>query len=573
MPGLGRRVPRWRVLLVGLLMGGVVGLAGGVAAAVEHPHFAACLRDRLLDLGAHAPGQNPSSVVVQVDTEAPGRPISPLIYGVSGAGTAELQALGATVNRWGGNPSSRYNWVHGHAWNAARDWEFRNGNYGQTEGLAADRFIAQTLAARAVPLITIPMLGWVARNDDNETRSRNVPADGGPPVTPGSSAVQGYDPAANRQVTSLPSLPRRPGSLGDPADPQAPVVYQDEWVRHLLNRFGGGSDGVRYFAMDNEPDLWASTHTDIHPVRMGYEDTLRTFEEYATAVKAQHPRAVVQGPVVSGWTAYWYSALDRGTDRFATHADRRAHGDEPFLKWWLGQVGRRDAARGSRLLDLLDVHYYPQAERVFSDAADPRTQALRIRSTRSLFDSGYRDESWIGEPVMLIPRLKQWISERYPGTGIAITEYNWGGENDASGAVALAAVLGIFGREGVDLATYWTFPEPQSPAGAAFRLYRNFDGRGGTFGDRSLPARASHPGVAAFAARHSDSGDVDVILINQGLTTLASLRLQLLRPSGRADAFQLRGGSSQIEPLRLASSAGPITLPPLSVTLLRLMVS
>src|SRR5207253_3059631 len=84
------------------------------------------------------------------------------------------------------------------------------------------------------------------------------------------------------------------------------------------------------------------------------------------------------------------------------------------------------------------VHYYPQASGVDSPASDPATQQLRIRSTRSLDDPNYTDESWIGVPVNLIPRLKAWIADNYPGTKLAITEYRWGGEKDASGAVALA---------------------------------------------------------------------------------------------------------------------------------------
>src|SRR5262249_40619220 len=154
------------------------------------------------------------------------------------------------------------------------------------------------------------------------------------------------------------------------------------------------------------------------------------FEEYATMVKAQSPQARVLGPDVWGWTGYLYSDLDRGSDDFATHADRRAHGDQPFLPWWLQEVAKADARRGGRSLDLLDVHYYPQGQGVYSAAADPDTQGRRIRSVRSLYDPGYQDESWIGTNVMLIPRLKQWIAAAYPGTGLAITEYSFGGEKD-----------------------------------------------------------------------------------------------------------------------------------------------
>jgi hypothetical protein len=290
------------------------------------------------------------------------------------------------------------------------------------------------------------------------------------------------------------------------------------------------------------------------------------------AVKAQDPTAFLLGPDVSGWTAYQYSDLDRGTDNFATHADRAAHGGQPFLPWWLGQVAQADKKRGARSLDLLDVHFYPQAAGVFSDAADPATQAVRIRSVRSLYDPNYTDESWIATPVELIPRLKQWITQQYPGTGLAITEYNWGGEKDASGAVAQAEVLGIYGRENVDLATYWPYPPPNSPVGAAFRLYRNFDGHGGTFGDVSLPVKSSQAGVVAFAARHSNSQEMDVVLINEAPHQAATVHLNLGRGgSTLASQFQVAAGSSTIVRSTLADPSQPITLPPYSVTLIQVV--
>jgi len=305
---------------------------------------------------------------------------------------------------------------------------------------------------------------------------------------------------------------------------------------------------------------------------MSYADMLSNYEEYAAAVKAQDPSALLLGPDVFGWTSYFYSDLDRGNDNFATHADRAAHGGQAFLPWWLGQVAQADHKRGARSLDLLDVHFYPQAQGVFSDTADPATQALRIRSVRSLYDPNYTDESWIGTEVQLIPRLKQWIAQQYPGTGLAITEYNWGGEKDASGAVALAEVLGIFGREGVALATYWTYPPPDTPAGAAFRLYRNFDGKGSKFGDISLPVKSSQAGVAAFAARHSDKNEVDVVLINEAGNQTATVHLNLgLGGTEVVTQYQVAPGSSTIAKTPLANPSQPITLPPYSVSLIQVV--
>ncbi len=512
-----------------------------------------------------APSHAPTivgGVQVTIDAGASGRAISPLIYGVSFADTAVLKRLGATVDRWGGNSATTYNWLN-HCWNAARDWEFRN-----KPADDADTFVRSALDAGAVPLMTIPTIGFVSRDCNNATRSVGVPDQGASPVSAGSAAIRGYDPAKNRAAVYVQSAARRP-SNGQPADPG--TIYQSDWVAHLTQRFPG-SGGVRYYAMDNEPDAWAETHTDVRPVPMGYDEMLSNFEQYASAVKGQDPSALVLGPELCCWTTLFNSDLDRGQDNFRTHADRTAHGNQDFLPWWLQQVAARDRQAGRRNLDLLDVHFYPQASGVFSDKADPKTQALRIRSVRALDDPIYLDESWIASEVNLIPRLQQWIHDDYPGTRLALTEYNFGGQGDASGAVALAEALGTFGRDGVDLATYWPYPSPDTPAGAAFRLYRNFDGSGGSFGDRSLPATSTNQGVRAFAARQSSRKEADVVLVNESLTDRALVDLKLNGAAIKsADEFRVLPGSSQIEQAQVDGSR--VSLAPLGLTLVRLALA
>lgn len=553
-------------------------VAGGVLAGAwwtASPTTRERLLERVLrEEGSLAPVPNDlelqediNAVIVRVAVAAPGTPISPGIYGVAGADPDTLRTLGATLNRWGGNPSSRFNWVNGHAWNAGRDWKFSNLNYSNSTASQSDQFVAEAEATRVGALMTVPAIGWVARDDSQEHRSTGVPARGGAPVAPGSDAIAGYDPGVNRARTSVESLPRKPGPLVLDPDPNSSVVYQDEWVHHLVTRFGDAA--VPYFAIDNEPDLWPFTHTDVHPAEPGYDDMLKTFLDYARAVKAQDPRAKVLGPTVSGWTGYMYSALDRGNDNFGTHADRAAHGNAPFLEWWLAQVGKADQKSGVRSLDDLDVHYYPQAPEVTSKSDDADSQALRIRSTRSLYDPAYVDESWIGEPVNLIPRLKAWIGANYPGTGLAISEYNWGGALDPSGAVAEAIVLGVFGREGVDVANYWTYPSPDSFPGAAFMLYRNYDGHAAHFGDLSLPAAANHRLVSTFAARDSRTGDLDVMLIN-GAQVSASVRLDLSRTvTGPVQAYSVRD-EPKVVARTIPALDAPVVLAPLSATLLHL---
>jgi len=516
-------------------------------------------------------------ILIVVDPSADVHDISPYIYGVAKRDPGAVAGLDATINRWGGNPSSRYNWVIGHAWNAASDWEFRNLNYSDQGGSESDRFVSGDRSGGMASIITIPATGWVARSDKNSDQSLNVPGDGGPAIS-SDGAVAGYDPAANRQRTSVPSLPRKNAPFVLNPDSGSAAVYQDEWVNHLRTLFGSaGAGGVGFYAIDNEPMLWSQTHRDVHPARVGYDELARTYLQYAAAVKSVDPTAQLLGPESCCWTDYWDSELDRGTDNFATQPDRNAHGGMPLIPWFLDAARQHDAATGTRSLDVLTVHFYPEARGVATDTSNPDIDALRMRATRALWDPTYVDESWIKQPVNLIPRLKSWVAAEYPGTRVGITEYNMGGGDSPSAGLAEAEALGIFGREGVYIATYWTAPKPGSPAWFAFRMYRNANGKQGTFGSQSVRATSSASDtVSVFASK--GSGYVDLILINKDLQAAHNLTVGLGKVSavGPVQRFQYSdANSSAIVRLADTSASASLTLevPRASITLLRVPVA
>jgi hypothetical protein len=178
---------------------------------------------------------------------------------------------------------------------------------------------------------------------------------------------------------------------------------------------------------------------------------------------------------------------------------------------------------GQRVLDYFDEHCYPQANGVYGGATDAATNALRLRSTRALWDPTYVDESWIAEPVQLIPRMRGWVAADYPGTKISISEYNWGALGHINGALAQADVLGIFGRERVDLATLWGPPAANDPGAFAFRMYLNVDGKGGRFGNTGVQATSADPDrLSVYAARRGKNGALTLMAINKTGTKLTS---------------------------------------------------
>ena len=524
------------------------------------------------------------TVIIEVDPTKPGRSISPYIYGLAGSDEKDpdyITNLKPGLLRWGGNSSTRFNWVLGNAWNGGRDSNFTNGNYGISNQDVATQFVETGQKNKIPLLITIPTIGWVARDSDNKTQSTDVPAHGGPALRPGSSEIKGYNPAANQKKTSVQSLPRKNAPFEVKPNPASQIVYQDEWVASLVKRYGlASAGGVKFYAMDNEPDLWSETHTDIHPARTGYDDILSEFTSYASAVKEVDPSAMITGPVSWGWNGYFWSDLDRGDDNFKTAADRAKHGNTPFLPWFLDQMKQYEQKNGQRLLDVLDVHYYPQGVGIYNGTTDPKTNALRLRSTRSLWSNTYIDESWINTQVRLIPMLREWVDNYYPGTKIGISEWNWGADDTLNGALAITQVLGTFGREGVYMAAYWRYPPANSPGYAAFKMFTNFDNKGSTFGDTSLPVKVSDDEkVSAYAALDSTSGNVRLILVNTQPDKEQKIELRLPKPiiAQAANIYEINAQNgnhlvAKSPNALMADSTLQIILPANSITLYDLKV-
>jgi hypothetical protein len=471
------------------------------------------------------PGPGPD---LRVDAAADRRPISPDIYGMNFAAEDLAAELRLPVRRRGGNAQTRYNWQNDIS-NRASDWFFENIPYDNDNpgalpnGSDADQFVAQDRRTGTQTILTAPLIGWTPKSRayacgfsvakyGPQQRTDEWRPDCGNGVRPDDSLIAGNDPAD----TSIPIT----------------TTFVQDWISHLIGRYGAAAQGgVRFYNLDNEPMLWNDTHRDVHPAPASYDEVRDRAYAYVAAIKAADPGARTLGPVLWGWTAYFYSALDMasGGDWWNHPQDRNAHGGIPFVPWYLQQMAAYEQQHAARILDYLDLHYYPQAQGVaLSGAGNAATQALRLRSTRSLWDPAYADESWIantddGPAVRLIPRMREWAAANYPGTKLAVTEYNWGALDHINGALAQADVLGIFGREGLDLATLWDPPTAQQPGAFAFRIYRNYDAAGGAFGETSVRAASTdQERLAIYAAQRSRDNALTLVVINKATAGLTS---------------------------------------------------
>lgn len=447
-------------------------------------------------------------LTLSVDPNANRHPISPLIYGVSSNDSPSASQPPYPVNRWGGNATTRYNWQQDVS-NRAADWYFENipnaTNVGQLpNNSTADRFIDSSRGLGEEPIITVPLIGWTPI-DRNVRCGYSIAKYG---------AQQANDPyypdCGNGRHTNGTQI-----TGNDPLDASLAIgpTFVTGWMAHIAGRVGSAAaGGVRFFELDNEPMLWNSTHIDVHPAAVDYTEMWQRTQNYASAMKTQDPATAILGPVTWGWCDIFYSAKDG----CGPGADYAASG--PFLEWYLQQAKNYETAHGVRIVDYLDIHYYPQEAGVgLSNDESAGTSALRLRSVRSLYDPTYIDESWINASVQLIPRMKDIIGRKYPGTKLAITEYNWGNDTGLTSALAQAEVLAIFGRESVDLATRWIAPASNTRVEDSFKLFLNYDGAGSKITGDSVSAVSNQvDNVSIYAIRRSDNR-LYVLLFNKSV--------------------------------------------------------
>jgi len=331
---------------------------------------------------------------------------------------------------------------------------------------------------------------------------------------------------------------------------------------------------LRYYILDNEPSIWHSTHRDAHPTGATMDEIKNKIIDFAGKIKTADPSALVVGPEEWGWSGYTLSGYDQqygSLHGWSFMPDRSNHGGWDYLPWLLDQLRQNNIATGKRLLDIFTVHYYPQGGE-FSNDVSTSMQLRRNRSTRSLWDPSYVDETWINDRVQLVPRLRSWVNAYYPSTLTGLTEYNWGAESHINGGTAQADILGIFGREGLDMAARWTTPDASTPTYKAMKIYRNYDSNKSAFGDTSVAATGANPdNVSVFAAERSTDGALTVIVINKYLSgnTPATLNLANFPHNGNAQVWQLTAANviNRLADMNFASNSFTATLPPQSITL------
>ena len=261
--------------------------------------------------------------------------ISPWIYGVN-AGTSNLPQ--ATIQRLGGNRWTAYNWET-NASNAGSDFNYQNDNFlssSSIPGEAVRPTIASDIAAGMATLMTVQLQGLVSADENGPVSISNPPD-----LTRFKTVVD-----KKSTVDSTPFTTTPPTSDAN--------VYMDEFAWAMDQKFtgqgifGNTTATPTFVDLDNEPELWNSTHLEVQGATPITSNSYVTKTiSLAEALKDQFPNMIIFGPVHYGFMGIYswqgeLSATPTGANWFADK--------------YLQALNTASAAYGKPVVDVYDVH-------------------------------------------------------------------------------------------------------------------------------------------------------------------------------------------------------------------------
>jgi hypothetical protein len=481
-------------------------------------------------------------VIYTIATELDRSPISPFVYGSNEKMTA---AENIPARRIGGNRLTGYNWENNFS-NAGSDWnhssdQYMVSGYPSAEKLIPGRtltkFQESCIAAGQFSLITLQMAGFVSADKNGTVTEAEV------------APSARWKEVVFKKPTPFCNPPGSPNTSDG-------FVYMDECVNFLVSQFGSASTpgGVKAYSLDNEPALWPSTHPRIHPAKTGCQELINRSVALSSAVKDVDHAAQIFGPALYGFAAYnnFQDATDWATVK-------SGHSYSWFIDYYLDEMKIASNSQSRRLLDVLDLHWYPEAQdadgKRITDNQTVYTQTnaeARMQAPRTLWDPDYVEKSWIGQwfrsSLPLLPKITKSIKSYYPNTRLAMTEYSYGGTNHVSGGIAMADVLGIFGKYGLYFASYWGGNDTY--ISAAYKIYRNFDGSKSTFGDTHIRASMSDKVNSSVygSMNAADATTIHLIVLNKNYAQSIGGTFDITSPTpfSSARVFAFDANSSAI---------------------------
>ena len=475
------------------------------------------------------------TVIVNVDASVGLRPISPYIYGknnnisddpgspTSAANWELMRDAGLRFSREnGGNNDSKYNWrlklsSHPDWYNNIylHDWDYAAKTLGdslpETQGMWGFQLIGKVASNTSNNFNDVAYNGsawWTGV-------TQNLAGGGVPNVGGGSIATTNGNSNLYLKTWTADST----------------VGILDNWFGN--NGLGYDANKIQYWSMDNEPDIWSGTHDDIILTQPTAEEFMQLYFAVAKKARAKFPNIKLTGPVpASEWQWYaWNNAKIIAQNGLSY----------TWLEFFIKRISEEETASGIRLLDVIDIHSYPnesndsdivQLHRIYFDTTYNYPGANGVKTTAS---SGW-DNSITKEYVF--ERCNRWLNQYMGmnhGVTLGVSEYGFTNNDANVTSVSYASMLGTFADNKVRFFSPWYWYPGMWETLHLFSRYAKTT--------RVQSVSSEELNVSGYSSLNATKDSMTVILVNRALTASKTVNLNISNftiPNGNYTTQQLK---------------------------------
>jgi len=309
------------------------------------------------------------------------KPISPWIYGINFYSGVTGAPAHLTFDRAGGNRWTAYNWET-NASNAGSDYIYNNDNYLSSSNVPAEAvrsFVAGDQGFGLASLVTVQLQGLVSADESGQVSVTNPPD------------MTRFKTVVDKKIT-ISSVP-----FTTSPDTSDAFDYMDEFVWAMDQKLPGIFDAnptlPTFVSLDNEPELWNSTHLEVQgKTPVSSDNYIAKTITLTKALKDQFPNLVIFGPVHYGFQGLynWQGELSATPD-----------GTNWFPDKYLPAIKTASDAYGKPLVDVYDFHWYPEiydanGTRILDLTGTTLTDAqvqLIVQGPRDLWDPTFNDDN------------------------------------------------------------------------------------------------------------------------------------------------------------------------------------
>ncbi|MBO4805841.1 MAG: T9SS type A sorting domain-containing protein [Paludibacteraceae bacterium] len=305
-----------------------------------------------------------------------------------------------------------------------------------------------------------------------------------------------------------------------------PTLYLEDWpadstvgiYKHWRDDLGLDMKQFKYWNMDNEFEMWPWTHSDVIEKNTNevFEMMMQNYFATAKAIRAIDPTVKLTGPVAgSEWT--WFTPADNQP----TYNGKKYC----WLEYFLLRCAEEEKATGIKMLDVIDIHFYPgdksvadvlQTHRVLWDTDFVYPLANGVKTVNGGWDNNQNKE-------YIFVRCQEWV-KKYFGEDremtYGISEYNNTETFNATvTALSYASFLGEGARHGMEYFTPWTWKPGMWETLHLFGRYAQSINIGATSSNEKM--------VSAYSSMNASKDSVTIILVNRQETEEQTVNIQL----------------------------------------------